>query len=207
MDYTDYDIDCLGPRGVNNTALHWLREAKINTLGQLAGYSRVGLTKLHGIGEQYANDIAQALRAFSLSLRDEPETARITAGRDIVTVRFAESKVGYGTPKSYAYYCDIDGIAVGDAVVVDTPSSGLTVVRVVSIAPLTAEDVHKASKWIVDKVDVAAHNARREREARRKVLEAQLEKALEEALRKDRFTRLAELNPDLAPLVEELKGL
>ena len=207
MECTDYNIECLGSRGVNSTALHWLREAKINTIGELCKLTPSEVCGLHGIGAQYVTDIAQALRAFGLSLRGEPEMARVTTGPTIVTVRFAESKVGYASAKGYAYYCDIDGVAVGDAVVVDTPSSGLTVVRVVSLVPDTAEDVHKVNKWIVDKVDVAAHNARREREARRKVLEAQLEKALEEALRKDRFARLAELNPDLAPLVEELKGL
>ena len=61
----------------------------------------------------------------------------------IVHVTFS----GYG--KQYAYHTDIAGVEVGDKVVVDTPSSGLTIVTVTSVGE-SAEGVEKAEKWIVD---------------------------------------------------------
>jgi hypothetical protein len=106
----------------------------------------------------------------------------------------------------YAYMTDIEGIEVGDTVVVDSPNSGFTCVKVVSVTE-TAESVEKATKWIVSKVDVAGYKERLERAERRKLLMAKLKKMQAEALEADHFAALVKLVPGAAALVEELKSL
>ena len=108
--------------------------------------------------------------------------------------------------KRYAYLADIEGLAVGDVVVVDTPSNGFQCVTVVSLEE-TAETIAAASKWVVCKVDVSAYNQRLANIEKRKVLTAKLKKMQQEALEADQFALLVKLNPDAAALVEELKSL
>ena len=118
----------------------------------------------------------------------------------IIAVQF------YTHTTSYAYMTDIEGIEVGDTVVVDSPNSGFTCVKVVSMTE-TAERVEKATKWIVSKVDVAGYKERLEKAERRKLLTAKLKKMQNEALEADQFAALIKLVPGAAALVEELKSL
>lgn len=111
---------------------------------------------------------------------------------------------GHSAP--YAYMTDIEGIEVGDTVVVDSPNSGFTCVKVVSVTE-TADSVDKASKWIVSKVDVAGYKERLEKAERRKLLTAKLKKMQAEALEADQFAALIKLVPGAAALVDELKSL
>ena len=117
-----------------------------------------------------------------------------------VTVKFA----AHGG--LYAYLTDIEGIEVGDTLVVDSPNSGFTCVTVASVQE-TADSVEKATKWIVSKVDVAGYKARLERAERRKLLTAKLKKMQAEALEADQFAALIKLVPGAAALVDELKSL
>lgn len=115
--------------------------------------------------------------------------------------------VNYNTShQSYAYLTDIEGIEKGDTLVVDSPSNGFTCVTVVSVEE-TVESVTKATKWVVSKVDVAAYKERMQKAERRKVLVAKLKKMQEQALEKDMFSKLGELDPNAIPLIEELKKL
>ena len=117
--------------------------------------------------------------------------------------------------KKYAYFTDDDNIMVGDYVVVqivsngyntDSASDGFKVVKVVDVAPaLSAE--RAATKWIIDRVDVAGFKARQERAEQRALIEAQIEKEMEEFLRRDRYRALAEQNPLVAELVAKLNEL
>jgi aminopeptidase N len=107
---------------------------------------------------------------------------------------------------TYAYMTDIEGIEVGDTLVVDSPSNGFTCVTVMSVQE-TADSVEKATKWVVSKVDVAGYKERLERAERRKLLTAKLKKMQSEALEADQFAALIKLVPGAAALVEELKSL
>lgn len=109
-------------------------------------------------------------------------------------------------PSVYHYLTDIEGIEVGDTLVVDSPNNGMTCVKVVS-ADESEVGLAKATKWIVCKVDTAAYHGRVEREARRKLLIAKLKKMQEEALEANQFAALAALNPDAVALINELKSL
>jgi len=194
--YDNEDIGYLTGFDVNSTTVQWLRAEGIHTIGTLCLFTPRRLLAMHGIGEQY-------LAATESTPTPEEVLAEPTVTGEGVT----RVKVKFGnTMSSYAYLCDIPGIAVGDHVVVDSPSNGLTVVKVVQIGD-TVENVTKATKWIVDKVDVSAHKARLARIERKKLLEAQLEKALEEELRKDRYARLAQADAALAALVAEYNQL
>ena len=110
------------------------------------------------------------------------------------------------TTQLYAYLTDIEGVEVGDILVVDSPSSGFVCVTVTSVNE-TADSVEKATKWIVSKVDVAGHKARLEKAERRKLLTAKLKKMQEEALEADQFAALIKLVPSASALVDELKSL
>lgn len=108
--------------------------------------------------------------------------------------------------KSYAYLTDIDDISVGDTVVVDSPHNGFACVKVVSIEE-TAEQIEKAYKWIVCKVDTTSYLERLEREERRKTVIAKLKKLEQHLVEEDRFAMLAKLSPEASALLEELKAL
>lgn len=221
--YDDTDIGVLRDYDLSNTAVYWLRDADIHTIGTLCDYSSARLSELHGVGPAYLEEIKYALRAFGRHLADEttsvtPEEASVTPeeafadalvtgeGVTRVKVKFSATGAQRGTNTEYAYLCDIPGVAVGDHAVVDTPSNGLTIVKVTQVGD-TVDSVAKANKWIVDKVDVSAHKARLARIERKKLLEAQLEQALAEELRKDRYARLAQADAGLAALVAEYNQL
>lgn len=119
----------------------------------------------------------------------------------IVTVKFNPPH-----SQGYAYMTDIEGVEVGDTLVVDSSNGGFNCVTVVSVEE-TVEGVEKATKWIVSKVDVAGYRERLAKIEKRKLLLAKLKKMQAEALEADQFATLIKLNPDAAALVEELKNL
>ena len=126
----------------------------------------------------------------------------------IIAVRFKEASYGYTSSKTktYHYLTDIEGLQKGDVVVVDSPSSGFVCVEVVS-AEVDEIAVKNASKWVVCKVDVEGYKARAEREAKRKTLIAQLHKMQSKVMAETQFAALAQISPEAAALVEELKAL
>lgn len=216
--YDNTDIGFLIDYDLSNTAVYWLRNAGIHTIGTLCGYSLARLSDLHGVGPAYLGEIQYALRALSRHLAGEtasvtPEEAFADApvtgeGVTRVNVKFLREA---NVPQRYAsteyvYLCDIPGVAVGDHAVVDTSSSGMVIVKVTQVGD-TVDSVAKGNGWLVDKVDVSAHKARLARIASKKLLVVRLERALAEELRKDRYARLAQSNEALAKLVEEYNQL
>lgn len=119
---------------------------------------------------------------------------------NIVIVKFGNSN------QTYSYMTDIEGVEVGDTLIVDSPNIGYACVTVTSVQE-TAHSVEKATKWIVDKVDVASYKERLEKVERRKLLMAKLKKMQNEALEADKFATLVKLVPGAAALVDELKTL
>lgn len=87
--------------------------------------------------------------------------------RTVILVQFVE---GY-SEKPYAYYAnDEDNWVVGDFAVVETSSPGISgyeykIVCVTKVKGLTEHQIHKASKWIVQKIDREAYDKRMEKEA------------------------------------------
>lgn len=119
-----------------------------------------------------------------------------------IRIRGAECNVVYeGT--HFSYLTDIDDFKEGDFAVVDTPRSGLTVVKVVEIASCDA----KATKWVVDKVDVAAYQERKLREARKAelltIMKAEAAKASDLLV----YETLAKSSPEFKALLDEYKTL
>lgn len=109
--------------------------------------------------------------------------------------------LGNYTEKFYSFFTDIDDLAVGDYVVCDTvngPALG-TVMKV--------DVTNKATKWVIDKVSMDAHLERLKREEKKRVLKAKLyemKKDLEEIAI---FEMLAEKNPEVKNMLDELKSL
>jgi hypothetical protein len=119
---------------------------------------------------------------------------------NIVIVKF------FGSNQTYSYMTDIEGVEVGDTLVVDSSNIGFTCVTVTSVKE-TAHSVEKATKWVVSKVDVAGYKERLEKMERRKLLMAKLKKMQNEALEADQFAALIKLVPGAVALVDELKSL
>lgn len=133
------------------------------------------------------------------------------AGQRIVRAQFVDGR----GQKDYAYYTDDETIAKDDFVVVVSPygevyddeSQGyVKVVKVVSVEE-TVEAITKASKWIVQKVDLAAYRERMKRIERLKLLDAKIEQAKKEAMRRLELKQLMDMSPELKQLVEERLGL
>jgi hypothetical protein len=118
-----------------------------------------------------------------------------------VTVKFAGM-----SGQTYAYMTDIEGIEVGDTLVVESASSGFICVTVTSVDDAD-DSIEQVTKWIVGKVDVAGYRDRLEKLERRKLLMAKLKKMQAEVLEADQFATLIKLVPGAAALVEELKAL
>ena len=113
----------------------------------------------------------------------------------------------YGVSKEYAYKTDLD-LEAGDIVVVKASELKLcTVVSIIEDILVNAQIVNRATKWIVDKVDMSKHIARINRVERMDFIKNKLEekkKAMEEIAI---FEMLAKADPEAAKLLNEMKQL
>lgn len=149
------------------------------------------------LDQRKANMASAALATPTEQPKQETKTMKI------VSVKFNNA---YSQEKSYAYMTDIDDIAVNDLVVVESPSRGLTIVEVVSVQE-TAEGIEKATKWVVDKIDVTAHKKRLADIEQRKLIVAKLKRMQADMLEADQFAMLAANNPEAAALIDQLRAL
>jgi hypothetical protein len=97
--------------------------------------------------------------------------------------------------KQYDFFCDI-AVKNGDTVVVDTVN-GLGLAEVVGVK----KESSKANNWVVQKVDLGAHAARKERERALTVLEKAMEKRLREINKLKQFETAALGDPEMAELL------
>lgn len=127
----------------------------------------------------------------------------MNTARWIIGVKFND----YSYSKEYDFKYDKDDLKVGDTVVVDT-QHGLQLAKVTTVIKLAVgERYDKATKWVVQKVDLTEHEARLEREKKAKEIKKQLEarrKKLEEIAV---YQLLAEKDPEMAKLLEEYKAV
>lgn len=90
----------------------------------------------------------------------------------------------------------------GDTVVCHT-EQGLSVGAVVVLL----DNSIKATKWVVDRVNLTGHQERLMREERKKQLIAQLRHNQKKLSEIEQFSKLAEMHPESKVLLEELKSL
>ena len=105
--------------------------------------------------------------------------------------------------KRYSYNChDITDLEVGDIAVIENPSSGLTITRIVGFS----EGTHVGNKLVVGTISLRSYREAKEREARAMEIRKQLERNLKARADIDRFRVLAD-DPASAVLLQELESL
>lgn len=115
----------------------------------------------------------------------------------IVEVRF---KDGYG--KTYDFYNSFEEVQAGDLVVVDTVR-GVNVAEVVDVKSYSS----KATKHVIQRVDLEAHNKRIQEEKRRTQLEEELAERKRELEKLEQYRTLAQKDEKMAALLAEYEQL
>ena len=107
--------------------------------------------------------------------------------------------------RKYSYKTSLD-LEVGDIVLVDSPSNGIVAVTVRSVND-TLSPNKEATKWIIQKVDFSEWEENVKREERKQEIKAKIEAKKEELEELAIYEMLAKSSPEIAGLLEELKGL
>lgn len=122
-----------------------------------------------------------------------------------VSVQFYPNSSNDNYTKTYQFLTDIDNLALGDAVVVDT-QKGLTIAYVVGYDELSKINDNNI-KWVVQKIDLEKYNSILVREEKIKELKQKMEvrrKKLEEI---QIFEILAKEDPDMKLLLDEFNEI
>jgi hypothetical protein len=110
----------------------------------------------------------------------------------------------------YNFKVDVDlDIKEDDMVVVESSNGfGLChVVKILSNTIFNAEEVKKATAWIVDKVDMERHNQKKEATERMSYIKSQLEEKAKSMETIRMYQMLAEIDPTAKELLNEYKQL
>lgn len=121
----------------------------------------------------------------------------------IVAVQFKGAGKDYNSQR-YSYHTDLP-LKIGDEVIVDSPSSGLVVVKVVAVSG--NYDGTSASKWVVQKVDRSEYDRREEERRRKVVIETKLRAIEKEVEASYKYKYLAAVSPEAAELIRELESI
>jgi hypothetical protein len=105
----------------------------------------------------------------------------------------------------YHYLTDIEGIKVGDKIIVDSPSDGYVAVKVQTVHKNT--HAAKATKYIVNTIDDTAYKTRLEAEKRKAEIVKKLEKKRKEVEELAVYQWLAMQDSEAASLLNELKSI
>ena len=125
-------------------------------------------------------------------------TKAVTTVAVIFQASFTDKRYTYKVPTSLRY-----SLKAGDHVVVDTPSSGPTVVEVVEVNPTSG----RGTKFVMSKVDLHEYNENKKKEARAKAIESELVEEMAKAKKKKEALELAPFNPRISALLKELDEL
>lgn len=117
----------------------------------------------------------------------------------IVGVKFTNS----GNSTIYAFFTDIDSLAINDDVVVDT-QFGLSLGKIVETNKMKASN---CTKWVITKVDLTEHKARLAREASLAEIESKLNARMKEIEKEMAFRIIAEKDSVMAKLLKEYQKL
>lgn len=107
-----------------------------------------------------------------------------------------------GSDGEYAYLTELQ-VAVGDLVVVEARDT-YSAARVTKIAGLTRSQRDKAHKYIVQLVDIVAHEERRAKAETAGFLLSELDEILEQEDRLERYKRLASESPRAKEILDTL---
>lgn len=157
-------------------------------------------------------------------VRKPKATPRETATRAVSTALAECSRVvivhfGDNT-QTYAYHTRDESIEVGDFAIVISPYSGRnttgfatpelggypTIVKVVDVKE-TVHSVNMASKWIIQKLNLASAIAEAQRKEAIEVLRAKISKARKAAEERVKLEQLRELSPELNELINQYDAL
>lgn len=108
---------------------------------------------------------------------------------------------GHNTYKDYDFLCNIP-LAENDLVVVDS-ANGFGLARVCGIKTAS----RAATNWVVDRVDLEAHNARIYAETRRKELEKEMESRMRKLDKLAKYRLMAESDPEMKRMLDEMEAL
>ena len=110
--------------------------------------------------------------------------------------------------KEYNFVTDLADLQKGEKVVVDT-ANGLKVVDFVRYDDLGFGEtgVKTPSRWVIQKIDIEAHNKRIEAAAKIEKLKVMMEAERKKAQELEIYAILAKTNPALATMLEEYKTL
>lgn len=106
------------------------------------------------------------------------------------------------TGPQYDFFCNIKGIKKGD-VVVARSRHGLGICRVLSIK----KHGHKASAWIISKVDEAGHERRIGIEREQQVLNERMRDYVEQMAEAQLFTVIAQSDPKMFNMLNQWHNL
>lgn len=106
--------------------------------------------------------------------------------------------------KLFHYLTDDPTIQIGDQAIVEDGAGDVTVVTVRGIAPGRVQPAHK---WIIQKVDLAAYELKKEKEAKRQTIRKQLVDRMKAVDEEQKMKLYAEQDPEFAKLYNELQAL
>ena len=105
----------------------------------------------------------------------------------------------------YSYFTDLT-LEKGDRVVIDAQGQ-LIVGKVAKVRGLTQNQQGRATKWVVQKVDFTAYDKRRKEAELVQELENRMESRLKQQQKYVLFNQLAETDPEMKELVEQLRAV
>ena len=125
----------------------------------------------------------------------------------VTKVAFTKSQeTQWGANTFYSYKASFPSVK-GDYIIVDAPSSGYTVVKVVEDSKVFNPLESKALKWVVCKVDATEYVARKSKEKRIEEIKAQVVKMKSTLDLKELLSFYAKKDKSFGKLVEELESL
>ena len=116
---------------------------------------------------------------------------------------YADYSDTHRSGQEYSYLCDLDDVKIGDKLVVETPQYGLIVTTVVSLEQHNI----RATKWIVDSVDVAAYEQRKQNALKKVQIKALIDLKVKEFDEVAKLDAYADKSPELAELLKQYKAL
>jgi hypothetical protein len=119
----------------------------------------------------------------------------------IVGVRFR------GSLHKVYNFLHTEELPAGTMVVVESALAGGILVVVEVVDQNTASEPEKVTKWIVDVVDMAGHNKRKEDTIQRRKLMAELKIQAQAQSELAIYEKMAENNPAMRETLEKLKAL
>lgn len=129
-------------------------------------------------------------------------------GRLVVSVILREcpGNAAHFSTKRFSFFADPDlELFDGDIVVVDADGAP-TVGRVVN-KDLSAMDLARASKWVIGRVDMSAHEARLAAERQLQALKVKMEAKVKNFEQNHKYLLMAQQDPEMAKMYVEMQKI